>query len=185
MPAWVQTAISWILQNLLWEALMAIIGTSAFRAILWSIGKKISNQRKEYAFWASGFIGGTLILVLINTGFVSPVIKNITQPNFSTDSIQISLSDDYNNLTNHFVRFDFTIFNNGSRGVIRNWNLKIVGPDIGSIFPPGDVMNSPGFTNLLNGGGITVTKTKDSFFQDAGDTPIERGDIAFAVAAES
>ena len=70
--------------------------------------------------------------------------------------------------------FDLTILNNGAPSVIRHVGLRITAPNKPEIDAPGCILGG-GFTNYLTGGGTTIRYSKDSFIEDAGSTPIERG----------
>ena len=176
MPNWFQNIVQWVAGNLLWEVIVAIIGTSAIRTSLWSVGKKINSSKREYGFWAGGVIGGTMLLVLLHSGFISPLVKKITEPNFSTDAIQMTISDQVENLKNHYITFSLTIYNNGAPSVIRHFGMKITGPDKEELSPTAIVdFASEWQTNWNLGGGKTVTSTKDSLVGHYMENPIERG----------
>jgi len=181
-----QDALSWVVGNLLWEVLMALIGTSMARMWRATTGK-IKTKKMEAAFWTVGIVGGTMILALINSGFVSPMVSKFTKPNFSWGDFSISLMD--NGPRTHGIKVDLTLFNEGAPSVIRNWQLKISGPNNEIIIPPviryyvpfnGDAASMLDRSQAI---GITIDpdgKTnayfiKDSFLEEAGNTPIERG----------
>ena len=163
---------SWVGQNLLWEILVALIGTATARVYRWTAGRKLTTK-KEFGFWAAGLLGGTIILALINTGLISPIVKKATEPSLSVDEVQLSLSDQSS--TSHQVAFMLTIFNEGAPSVIRNWKLKVSGPDREDIFPPAALLTRGVQTNFSPSGEKTILDKKNSFVEDAGNYPIERG----------
>src|ERR1043166_3558768 len=73
MSFWERTG-SWLLQNLLWEVVkplgVAIVATVMARIGIWIFGPKKVPRPKEVAFWTTGILGGTLLLVLTYSAFV-------------------------------------------------------------------------------------------------------------------
>lgn len=160
-----------------WALIALAFFASAFNA--YRRPRKITEISKLNFQWPLVFLSFaacvSLILVLANYEFISPLIKVLTKPDLSTDQIISQISDDASNPKNHFVIFDLTILNNGAPSVIRHVGLKITSKDKPEIDAPGCIITGGIFTNFITGGGMTFRYSKDSFIEDAGSIPIERG----------
>jgi hypothetical protein len=116
------------------------------------------------------------IILLIKFEFVSPLVKRLIQPDFSAEVWNSSLSDELGpNPKIHFFTIEMTIYNNGAQSVVRNWKLKVNGPDKQDIYPPALVFGDQWQTNWNSDGTFTLRENKDSFTGQVGNNPIVRG----------
>ena len=133
MPSW-DAIRSWALQNILWEIVMAAVATMMFRIGTWIRGKSIS-ARKEIAFWVTGILGGTILLVVANRGFVNPLREgqnqNAGRPDLHCEIISSAIADSniislFDQTTNPVtvVYFRASVVNNGMPSIAWKWRLK-------------------------------------------------------------
>jgi hypothetical protein len=161
---------------LVWALIALALFASAFNA--YRKQRRVVEIKKINFHWPLIFASFTaciaVVMLLVKYEFVSPLVKKLTQPDFYADEITVGLSDSFPDVTNHLVSFDLTVFNNGAPGVIRNWELKITGPDHQSIYPLGVLLSQNLETNLAANGSMTTRSRADSFFEGADGLPIER-----------
>jgi hypothetical protein len=143
-------------------------------AVLMSMLALLTIDASQYFVTQSNHV--TMQLDEIRKAATNHPPSQAIEPILSLDQSEINISD--LNPMSHHVTFVLTIFNSGTPSIIRNWRLKITGPDGETLFPPAVNFIEPGgefFTNTLATGEVVLRKLKDNFIAEAGAVPIEKG----------
>jgi len=133
MPSW-EDIWSWLLQNLLWEILkplgVAVVATVITRIGFWIFGPKKLPRKKEAAFWITGCLGGTLLLLL------ALPLRNQGRARFGTPDLHCQVISAMCYTTNYKQPFEAEpqkvtsiliwarVVNNGSPSSVAKWHLK-------------------------------------------------------------
>lgn len=142
---------SWAFQSAAWDVLkfllIPVVATIMTRVGFWIFGRENMPRKKEAAFWITGVIGGTILLLLIysalvqgNSGTIKPDIHcTIVAANCGVAPYKQPFETESKNITS--VILWARIVNNGSPSSAWKWRLKtqlISGPPIYS-----DTMEAP------------------------------------------
>ncbi len=154
-----QGIINWIGQNLLWEALLAILGT----AMSWTYKRWISgtifDRQKTTIFWTAGIAGGTIILMIFNLAFIEPLKQEKSKPNFKCErpSIIIGATDDDKTTVTYILK----VVNSGVASIAWKWHLKVTLVLSGQTFETDADENPQSLVNKSSKNTETTLESKD------------------------
>ena len=113
---------------MVWELGSAIIMTAMARIYRWSTGKPI-KRKHEIAFWATGIIGLTAMLIIMRFGLIKPIQEDLAgqraiPPNLHCLFVQGATCTSFNG-SPPSVFYQLKVVNSGGPSIAWKWNLKI------------------------------------------------------------